>query len=129
MSLSFALSEFGALLGVGAIDLPTQGNVSLQLSPGCQLTLEEVDKELLLYQMIDVPHIDAARSMALLQACNLRRRAAHDPCVQAGLRGEGHDAQVMLLVRFDAQNVQASWLQAGLVLLDQCRRDWLGDMN
>lgn len=129
MSLSYALSEFGALLGVGVIDLPPQGSVSLQLLSGCRLTLEEADKELLFYQMIDVPHIDAARSMALLQACNMRRRPAQEPCVQAGLRGQGHDAQVMLLVRFDAQNVQASLLQGGLVLLDQCRRDWLGDMN
>lgn len=129
MSLSYALSEFGVMLGAGAVDLPAQGSVSLQLAPGRRLTLEESDEALLLYQLIDVPHIDAARCMALLQACNLRRRPAHEPCVQAGLRGQGHDAQVMLLVRFDVNNVQASMLQAGLALLDQCRLDWLGDMN
>jgi len=129
MSLSYALSEFGAVLGVGAIDLPPQGSVSLQLSPGCRLTVEEVGEELLLYQTIETPHIDAARCMALLQACNLRRRAAHELCMQAGLRGEGADAQVLLLMRFDIQGLQASMLQAGLQMLEQCRRDWLGQMN
>lgn len=129
MSLNYALAEFGAALGVGGLELPAQGHVSLQLSSGERLTLEEVDQEVLLYQVIDLPHLDAARCMALLQACNLRRRPAHEPCVQAGLRGDGADAQVVLLVRFDVQGLQASMLQAGLELLERCRRDWLGLIN
>lgn len=129
MSLSHALSEFGASLGVGRLELPAQGHVSLQLPCGDRLTLEEVGQELLLYQVIDFPHLDAARCMVLLQASNLRRRPAHEPGVQIGLRGDGADTQVVLLVRYGTQGLQVSVLQAGLDLLERCRRDWLDLMN
>ena len=129
MSLAYALSEFGATLGVGRLELPPQGHVSLQLPCGDRMTLEEVGQEVLLYQVIALPHLDAARSLALLQSSNLRRRPPHELTVQVGLRGEGADAQVVLLLRFDAQGLQASMLQAGLDLLERCRRDWLGLMN
>ncbi len=126
MSLSYALSEFGAALGVGPLDLPPQGVVNLQLFPDCRLSIEEVDEDVLLYILMAVPHIDAATCLALLQACDVRRRLPHEPCVQAGLRGQGADAQLMLLLRYPAQGLQASQLQSGVALLDQCRRDWLG---
>lgn len=129
MSLSYALSEWAATLGVGALELPPQGHVSLQLSTGDRLTLEEAGDELLVYQVIDFPHLDGARCMALLQACNLRRRPAHEPAVQAGLRGDGADAQVVLLLRLQAHGLQASMLQAATDLLARCRRDWLALMN
>jgi hypothetical protein len=126
MSLSYALSEFGAALGVGPLDLPSQGAVNLQLFPDCRLSIEEVDEDVLLYILMAVPHIDAATCLALLQACDLRTRLPHEPCVQAGLRGQGADSQIMLLLRYPAQGLQASQLQSGVALLDQCRRDWLG---
>ncbi len=126
MGVRAALSEFGVAVGAGPIELAAQGVVNLQMGPGQRLALEEVDDDILLYLTVDVPHLDPARCLSLLQACDLHRRPAHEPCVQVGLKGQGADAQVVLLLRWPTAGLQASQLLAGLSLLEQCRRDWLG---
>ena len=129
MSLRYALSEWGASLGVGALDLPHQGGIHVQLTPDCRLSIEEVEDEVLVYLMVDMPHLDMARSLALLQACDVRGRPLHAPSVQAGLRGQGDQAQVMLLLRYRADGVQSSQLQSGLDMLLEHGRVWLGLAN
>ncbi len=129
MSASYALSEFGAALGLPGISLPPQGVVNIQLASGKRLSLEESGDEILIYLTVDLPHLDSARVLQLLQACDMRRRPAHEPCVQVGQIGHGADAQVLLLIRWPSGSVQASQLLGSMEIFERCQRDWLGLVN
>lgn len=126
MGAAYALSEFGASLGLGPLVLPAQGVLNMQLAPGQTLSLESSGQELLMYTTLHVPHLDSARLLAVLQSCDVRRRAPHDPCLQVGQRGEGADTQLTLLVRWPLEALQASQLALTLALFEQCKRHELG---
>ncbi len=126
MSAAYALSEFGASLGLGPLVLPAQGVLNMELAPGQTLSLESSGQELLMYTTLHVPHLDSARLLALLQSCDVRRRPPHEPCLQAGLRGEGADSQLSLLVRWPLEALQVSQLAQTMALFEQCKRQELG---
>lgn len=129
MSASYALSEFGSALGLAGLSLPPQGVVNVQLATGKRLSLEESGDEILIHLTVDIPHLDNALVLQVLQACDLRRRPAHEPCVQVGQRGYGADAQLMLLIRWPSHSVQASQLLGSMEIFERCQRDWLGLVN
>jgi type III secretion system chaperone SycN len=126
MSASYALSEFARGLGLPDVSLPPQGVVNMQLAEGLRLSVEESGDEILVYTTLDTPHLDSARVLAVLQACDLRRSAPNRPAVQVAQQGAGADMQLIMLIRWPEHNLQASQLHTALSIFAQCRREWLG---
>ena len=126
MSASFALDEFGRSLGVGELVLPQNGCVNIALGPQRRLSLEASGNEVLLYLSVELPHLDQAQILTMLQACDLRRRAPHEPGIQIGCRGSGADTQLLMLVRWPADRLQASQLHGSLELFERSLNEWLG---
>lgn len=127
MSLAYALEEFGRTLGLGGIELPAHGAVHMAISGGQRrLSLEASGQELLVYLTVPVPHLDNAQTLQMLQGCDVRRRPPHEPELQLARRGVGADAELVLLVRWPQDRVQASQLHASVDLMERSLQEWLG---
>ncbi len=126
MSAAYAIEEFGRTLGLGALDLPPQGAIHLAMGEQRRLSMEAAGGDLLLYMTVAVPHLDNAQVLAMLQACDLRRRPPHEPELQLARSGFGADAQLVLLVRWPMDRLQASHLHASVQLFEYSLQQWLG---
>lgn len=126
MSIAYALTEFGRALGLGALDLPSDGVINMQWGGDARLSLEEAGDDVLIYVTIPTPFFESSQVLHVLQESDVRRNPPHEPVIQVGMNGQGANVQTTLLMRWPAHNVQASQLHASVQTFERCRREWLG---
>ena len=123
MSAEVAVADFGRSLGLPELSLREGGVACLGLDSGDTLTLEALHDELLVYLVHAAPHVSTAQLLGALQACDLRRTEP-GPRLQVGLRGDGGDAHLVLLVRLIGRVLTAADIEAAVDALLGWQRRW-----
>jgi type III secretion system chaperone SycN len=118
-----AVAEFGRQLGVEGLSLGHRGACQLALADGSELLVEAPEEALLVAHVLPVPFLNAAEMLKALQMTDLQ---LHQPTgsVQAGLRGTGADARLVLVARITGLMVGADDISRAWQTLTQWRARW-----
>lgn len=126
MNAAYALNELGIALGLGPLEQPVQGALNIVWNTDARLSIETSEAFVLIYAIIPTPHLDHSQQLALLQACDVRRNTPSERPIQLGMQGHGADAQLLMLMRWPSQSVQASQLLSSIMTFERNRLEWLG---
>lgn len=111
------LAEFGNRLGIAQMALDAQGRASIEFASGQQLVVESIDDAVLVYQVTSLPYPSDALRVRLLRLADFRQGHAFQ--YQIGLRGTGHEAKVVTLVRLPSREFTLQALERILETLQR----------
>ena len=123
-----AVYAFGQQLGLTDLALDEHGLVSLALDDDDSLHLEQAQDDLLIYRLLNKPHMSAPSMLAALKACDQRHNnRAWMPRI--GLIGDGGQAQLVVLCRLPSGQVSAQSIEQTVDELEHFKRQFIDRMG
>jgi type III secretion system chaperone SycN len=128
MNIAMAVYAFGQQLGLTDLALDEHGLVSLALDDDDRLHLEQAQDDLLIYRLLNKPHMSAPSMLAALKACDQRHNnRAWMPRI--GLIGDGGQAQLVVLCRLPSGQVSAQSIEQTVDELEHFKRQFIDRMG
>ena len=128
MNIAPAVHAFGQTIGLTDLALDANGLVSLALDDDDSLHLEKAQDDLLIYRVLNKPHISAPSMLATLKACN-HRHISRPWTPHIGLIGQGGQSQLVVLCRLHSDQVSEQGIEKAVDDLEHFKRQHIDPLG